>query len=229
MLPVGSAGIPRPLYCARWLCCSICDKPPWLSPWLSHGLPLPSIITPTLPVFLDEGELSAHRPERAAAWLAAAPRLFAPLGLQLAAHFAHLLPLLLGWALAPRPAVQAAALDALLLLTQLTWPRIGVHAAQLWTVLRRVHADEHARGALATVAGVGGDSGSCSVADRAEDCALALWCASGPTWQMQLLSDPGGQHDALLQAVMQRLEDDPAAAEADEGGAQAQQRAVPAG
>lgn len=91
-------------------------------------------------VLLDAGELGGHNPERAAAWLAAAPAMFPWLGLQLAAHFARLMPLLLGWCLAPAAPVQAAALDALLAALRLTWPRAAAHAPAVWAVLRRVHA-----------------------------------------------------------------------------------------
>lgn len=96
-------------------------------------------------VFLDEGELGAHLAERAAAWLAAVPPLFPRLGLQLTAHFSRLMPLLLGWCVAPRQSVRAAALEALLEVIRLTWPRIGAHAAVLWRVLRRVYDEERHR------------------------------------------------------------------------------------
>lgn len=104
--------------------------------------PRPPIPALQATVLLDEGELGAHRPERAATWLAAAPPLFPHLGLQLASHFARLMPLLLGWCLSPRQAVRLAALQALLLAVRQTWPRVGVHAPTLWRVLLRVHEDE---------------------------------------------------------------------------------------
>lgn len=96
-------------------------------------------------MLLDQGELGAHQPDRAAAWLAAVPPLFPRLGLQLAAHFARLMPLLLGWALAPWPAVREAALRALLGVLRLTWPRAGAHAALVWRVLRRAFDEERLR------------------------------------------------------------------------------------
>lgn len=52
------------------------------------------------------------------------------------------MPLLLGWCQAPHRHVQLAALSALLQAVRLTWPRIPVHAAVLWRVLRRVHGEE---------------------------------------------------------------------------------------
>lgn len=96
---------------------------------------------PATAVLLDEGELGAHKAERAVAWLASALPLFPRLGLQLAAHFGRLMPLLLGWCLAPQHAVRVAALGALLQAVQLTWPRVGAHAAPVWGVLRRARAD----------------------------------------------------------------------------------------
>lgn len=86
--------------------------------------------------------MGAHRGERAEAWLAAAPALFPRLGLQLAAHFGRLLPLLLGWCLAPQQRVRGAALAALLAAVRLAWPRVGAHAAVIWRVLARVHSEE---------------------------------------------------------------------------------------
>jgi hypothetical protein len=97
---------------------------------------------PDLPAFLDEAELNGHDADRAAAWLAAVPPLFPLLGLWLVAHFARLMPLLLSWCLAPRQAVRAAALAALLEVMRLTWPRMPAHAGVVWRVLRRVHEEE---------------------------------------------------------------------------------------
>lgn len=106
----------------------------------------PRAATPILPaVLLGEGELGGHNPERAAAWLAAAPPLFPRLRLQLAAHFSRLMPLLLGWCTAPQQAVRLAALRVLLQVIRLTWPRMPAHAAVVWAVLRRVHAEETQR------------------------------------------------------------------------------------
>lgn len=105
--------------------------------------PCPTCCLPA--ALLDQGELGAHSADKAEAWLAAVPPLFPRLGLQLAAHSARLMPLLLGWALAPWPAVRAAALRALLGVLRLTWPRAGAHAVLTWRVLRRVHDEERLR------------------------------------------------------------------------------------
>lgn len=242
-------------------------------------LPLrrPTVCTATCPcsaALLDQGELAAHQPDRAAAWLAAAPPLFPRLGLQLAAHLARLMPLLLGWVLAPWPAVRGAALRALLGALQLTWPRAGAHAALTWRTLRWVHEEErlrarwgpsrapgsaaplphHTRYAcslpqqprraredpLAVFRNVScrvalpgsvpaSSAAASSAADLAEDVALALWCAAGPDFQVQLMSSKEGQADQLLQAVMQRLEEAAAAvAELPEGGLAAAAAAGPA-
>lgn len=42
------------------------------------------------------------------------------------------------------------------------------------------------------------------------DCGLALWCAAGTGFQADLMTAQGAAADELLQAVMQRLEDDAA-------------------
>lgn len=93
-------------------------------------------------VMLDVGELGSYKEQHAAAWLAAAPPLFPRLGLQLAAHSARLMPLLLRWAEHPAARVRRAALAALLQAVTLTWPRVGAHAAVVWHVLRRVFQQE---------------------------------------------------------------------------------------
>ncbi len=116
------------------LLCTLLDISPY--PIYLYPAPFPSA------VLLGEGELGGHQPERAAAWLAAAPPLFSRLGLQLASHFSRLMPLLLGWCRAPQQHVRLAALRALLEAIRLTWPRIPVHAAVLWRVLRSVHSEE---------------------------------------------------------------------------------------
>ena len=109
---------------------------------LEAGNPYSRAYSDVLIALLDEGERGAHSADRAEAWLAAVAPLFSRLGQQLAAHSARLLPLLLGWCLAARQAVRAAALEALLQVVRLTWPRVGVHALVLWQVLRRVHEEE---------------------------------------------------------------------------------------
>ena len=45
------------------------------------------------------------------------------------------------------------------------------------------------------------------MAERAEDCGLALWFAAGTDFQVQLMTARGAAGDELLQAVMQRLEE----------------------
>ncbi|KAL4856363.1 hypothetical protein ACK3TF_003167 [Chlorella vulgaris] len=154
-------------------------------------------------VLLDEGERGAHNMDRAEAWLAAVPLLFPLLGLQLTAHFGRLMPLLLGWCLAPQWSVRCAALEALLEVVRLTWQRMGVHAATVWRVLRRVHGDEQQRRQDLPQ---GPSVAAAAVAERTVDCALVLWFAAGADFQLQLLSGRGGADDLLLQAVMQRLE-----------------------
>ncbi|PRW39156.1 ARM repeat superfamily [Chlorella sorokiniana] len=154
-------------------------------------------------ILLGEGELGGHNPERAAAWLAAAPPLFPRLGLQLASHFSRLMPLLLGWCRAPQQHVRLAALAALLEAIRMTWPRIPVHTAVLWGVLRRVHSEETQ---CSTVIG-SAEQGPATVAAAAVDCALALWFAGGTAFQSELMTAKGSAQDELLQAVMQRLEE----------------------
>jgi hypothetical protein len=105
----------------------------------------PLLALHTCAVLLDEGERGAHNMDRAEAWLAAVPPLFPLVGLQLTAHFGRLMPLLLGWCLGPRWSVRCTALEALLEVVRLTWQRMGVHAATVWRVLRRVHEDEQKR------------------------------------------------------------------------------------
>ena len=62
---------------------------------------------------------------------------------------------------------------------------------------------------LPLVVGAGSDQASASraVADRAEDCGLALWFVAGTDFQVQLMTAKGAPKDELLQAVMQRLEE----------------------
>ncbi|KAL4440441.1 hypothetical protein ABPG75_003442 [Micractinium tetrahymenae] len=190
---------------------------------LEGGNPHSSAYHEVMSALLDQGELGAHQPEKAAAWLAAAPPLFPRLGLQLASHFARLMPLLLGWALAPWPAVRAAALRALLGVLRLTWPRAGAHAALTWRVLRRVHEEERLRRRVPLPAAPASSAAASSTAaDVAEDAALALWCAAGTNFQVQLMTSKEGQADELLQAVVQRLEEAAAAEQEEhEGGATA--------
>lgn len=132
--------------------------------WLGQQLPTMLCSAPhpsPFAVLLGEAELGGHNPERAAAWLAAAPPLFPRLGLLLATHFSRLMPLLLGWCCAPQQHVRLAALAALLGVIQLTWPRIQVHAAVLWGVLRKVHGEEtQCRCGLAGLDGAGWCAGS---------------------------------------------------------------------
>lgn len=60
------------------------------------------------------------------------------------------------------------------------------------------------------------------MAAAAEDAALALWCAGGADFQLQLMTSRGAGEDDLLQAIMQRLEESTeAAADQAEGDAAA--------
>ena len=65
----------------------------------------------------------------------------------------------------------------------------------------------------APVLAAGGQAaGATAAAQLAEDCALVLWCAAGTDFQVRLMTGKDAASDDLLQAVMQRLEEQAAEA-----------------
>lgn len=105
-------------------------------------------LTTALDAMLTIGALRAHRVTCSTHWLQAVGPLVPALGLQLVAHFARLMPLLLGWLRPSDDALQQEALVVLAAVVRATAPRMPVHAVVVERAVRGC------RGRQACAAGV---------------------------------------------------------------------------
>ena len=63
------------------------------------------------------------------------------MGISIVAFFSRLIPLLIGWIGAMDPATRQSALEYLLAVVRVAWPRLRHHATLLWTYVEGVSAD----------------------------------------------------------------------------------------
>jgi hypothetical protein len=137
---------------------------------------------------LQEGLRHVASPAPTLTFLHTIPTLFPTLGLQLVAHFATLMPLLLELCTAYRRDVRAAALAAVTEAVRCTWPRGPAHAVTIWGVLERVYLDEKVLAGREDVA----------VVAAVEMAAEVVWDCGGAKFQADVVAASAAREEGRV-------------------------------